>query len=194
MKKITLIFAALLSLTHMMAATTSNAQSFAVETDPTTFAFEGYAVHARMRLADSGEASKWNVGIGAYSLKFPTIFRDIAISNPNHITKLQLQNAEGIFIDRRFGSELDRGLFAGIQIAQHDYRISQNGRHADYSATLIMPRIGYELPIGETGWYVMPWAGIGYLDPDKSIVTLENDRFKTNNWLPFATLHIGKRF
>lgn len=68
-KMITIAFAALLFQNTAIADT-----KYEVEIDPSTFALNGYAFHARI-LPES--MPQWRLGAGIYSMEFPDIFIDM---------------------------------------------------------------------------------------------------------------------
>lgn len=168
-----------------------------VETDPATFAFNGYAAHVRIQSNESEALKPWTLGLGVYSMKFPSIMRDLAINQSTGSATLKLQSAYGVFIDRHFSPETGEGLFVGAHLAYHQYDLTDSvtpNRPTTYNAWLFMPRIGYEMKIGKSGLYVLPWLGIGYLSPNSNTAILGNNSYSINHWLPFGTLHVGYTF
>lgn len=164
----------------------------AIETDPATFAFSGYAAHLRLRLPGQETLRPWTLGVGVYGMAFPTLFRDIALSDAPSDAKLTLSHGVGVFVDRFLGAP-DRGWFAGVQVADQRYAVSDAGPSAHYSALLVMPRIGYHWELGH-GFYALPWMGIGHLTEHDGDAADANAAYAVRHWLPFATLHLGYRF
>lgn len=168
-----------------------------VETDPATFALHGYAAHVHMPLADSGEASRWTVGVGTYSLTFPQAFRKLALNTNSSNTELKLRQAYGVFVDRYLSNDANQGPFIGVQLARQNYQIgnthSAQPRQA-YHAWVVMPRIGYRYLVGTTGWYVTPWMGVAHVSSTPSSVELSQGKVTTEQWLPYGALHVGYQF
>lgn len=163
-----------------------------VETDPSTFLFSGYAAHLRIRLPECESLRAWTLGVGTYGMDFPSVFRDMAIKDAPTGSELTLVNGTGVFIDRFLG-EPGQGWFAGVQIAYQRYHLSDAQAAETYDALLLMPRIGYQWELGH-GFYALPWAGIGYVDPHGDSGQLGTQSYAVRQVLPFATVHLGYRF
>jgi hypothetical protein len=188
---------ALLCLALALPSLPAVAAALSVETDPSTFAFNGYAAHARLQLAASGEIGRWVLGAGSYGLKFPAAFRSLALRGAQDTTRLDLTHAYGLFIDRYVGADSDRGLFVGVQLARQFYRLTDHtvpGVRQDYAATIAMPRAGHLYRLPASRLYLEPWMGAEYASTTNVQLTAGSRSIEPRKWLPYAALHIGFTF
>ncbi|HID37881.1 MAG TPA: hypothetical protein EYP39_11015 [Ghiorsea sp.] len=93
-KMITIAFAALLFQNTAIADT-----KYEVEIDPSTFALNGYAFHARI-LPES--MPQWRLGAGIYSMEFPDIFIDMNSKNKGLGWSVTLDQGIGLFAEYFF--------------------------------------------------------------------------------------------
>lgn len=107
-----------------------------------------------------------------------------------------LHNLARSFADR-FLSEGHVGPFVGVQAASQQYRL-RNSRlgsgEAQYTSMLLMPRFGYLWKPGSSGFYIMPWVGVGYADKVSGEARLAGVDFHLSKVMAFATVHVGWRF
>lgn len=167
------------------------ADNFALEVDPATYVFGGYSAHLKYHFAE-----KWELGLGTYAMTFPNLMNGLAISPTRSTTNLRITSAYALFIDR-YLVESNQGLVVGMQFASQHFRLTDSTyspQSSTYNTTLVMPRIGYKYQFGTSGFYVLPWMGVGYLAPSNSSATIGTQAFKIKNLLPFATIHIGYSF
>ena len=184
LKKITLVFTLIFS-------TTSYGSEFSVEVDPATYVFSGYALHARYHFANH-----WALSLGTYAMTFPKLLNREAISPGSSSATLKIKSAYGLFLDRYLLNK-NSGLFLGLQIARQNYQLSDSdypGMRANYSATLIMPRLGYKYQLPHSRFYLLPWVGVGYVSPSVSHPSVGVQDYTIKSTLAFATLHIGYTF
>ena len=173
-----------------------NAQSvkhFFIETDPSTFAFQGYAIHFRFIPSD---ANNLVMGIGTYSMKFPGLIVNLNSMNRNAGWNVKLNHGYGIFGDYYF-KKAGKGIFAGVQLALQEYKITNSDQTASeqtFDNILIMPRLGYQWYPFEKGLYIMPWIGLGYETKVGGSNNVGDKSYDISPVLPFATFHIGYNF
>lgn len=164
-----------------------------VETDPSTFVLDGYAAH--VRVSPSG-APHWVFGLGAYAMTFPNELVDLNKNNKKEGWDVQLRQGLGLFGEYYFDPAI-QGWFVGGQLAHHAFRI-ENAKLAsgnqEFSNALFMAHAGYRWFPLNNGFYVQPWAGIGYVRKISGSTTLGNDNYDVAAVMPFATMHIGYRF
>lgn len=171
----------------------SNKTTFSIETDPATFAFNGYALHGRI------EPKTWphlRLGLGVYAMDFPNLFVDMNSENKNQDWQVRLNQGYGLFGEYFFNPEKS-GWFFGGQLAVQQYRIKQSQsetRQVDFSNLLIMPYAGYRWFPTNSGFYIQPWLGIGYVNKISGTNQIDNKTYDISPILPFATLHFGYRF
>jgi len=163
-----------------------------VETDPATFAFEGYAAHARIRPSSTPH---WSFGAGVYAMKLPTIMVDVDPANRDRGWSSRIAFAFGAFVDRSFRDDGD-GLFVGAQLGAQRFRVTRGGvgGEGDFTAVLAMPRVGYVWRPFDAGFYLMPWLGVGMTAKVGGDTTVGDASYHVLPVVAFATLHAGWRF
>jgi hypothetical protein len=166
---------------------------FAIETDPATFAFSGYALHARLQPAG---LANWNFGAGVYAMDFPDLFVDINSANRDKGWTVRLNQGFGLFTEYHFRGR-ESGWLLGGQVALQEYKI-ENGEVSSASSTyrnaLLMAYGGYRWYLFGENFYVQPWGGLGYtwkVDGDNS---LAGETYEVAPLVPFMTVHIGYAF
>jgi hypothetical protein len=163
-----------------------------VETDPATFVFHGFAAHVRLR---PKALPHWTFGGGAYALDLPSPFVELDPANRGKGWHSRISLGGAAFVDHYFHDDA-RGLFIGAQVGFQRYRITRDGAPGatDFTALLLMPRVGYTWQPFDAGFYVMPWLGIGTAPRVAGDVTLAGQRYDVFPLVAFATLHAGWRF
>ncbi|MCB9497802.1 MAG: hypothetical protein H6686_13020 [Fibrobacteria bacterium] len=166
----------------------SSALDFLVETDPATFALKGAAVHVRVR---SAAHPGWTVGAGTYALDFPSPMVDLVEANRDEDWEVRIQPGFGLFVDHSNRPD-GRGMQLGLQVGMQRYEASAPGRKTGdgYWNLLVMPRAGWEWHPWNNGFYVFPWAGLGWT----TTVAGDAGDFHVAPLVPFATLHAGWEF
>lgn len=174
------------------AASERNTQ-ISVETDPSTFSLGGYAAH--LRISPTG-MPHWVFGAGAYSLTFPDAMVDLNKNNRKEGWDVQLRQGLGLFGEYYFDPS-NQGWFVGGQLAHHAFRIENANLvsgNQEFSNVLLMAHAGYRWFPLNNGFYVQPWAGIGYTRKIGGSTTLGSDAYDIAAVMPFATMHVGYRF
>ncbi len=183
----------ILGVAFALGAIQVHAAEISVETDPATFAFEGYAGHVRIQ----PDGSPWVISLGAYSLKFPGIMRKLVIEPSSDSINLKLDSGVGLFVDRYWSAAKNEGFFTGAQVAHHNLTVSDKnapGSESKYKAVIVMPRMGYRWNIGNSGFYLLPWAGLGFVSTIGDDPKIGNQTYSAKKMLPFGTLHLGYQF
>lgn len=166
----------------------TSALDLLVETDPATFALKGAAAHVRIR---SDAMPGWTVGMGAYLLDFPAPMVDLNAANRDEDWDVRIEPGIGLFVDRSLGED-GRGLQIGMQLGLQRFETSakaQTGSDGFWNL-LVMPRIGWEWHPMDNGFYVFPWAGLGWTNTVKG----STGNYDVAPLVPFATLHAGWQF
>lgn len=179
------MFAALLTV---LATTTT----VLVETDPATFALEGFASHVRVSPAF---APAWTLGAGIYGLKMPSLLVDMNEANRGEGWTQTLRTGYGLFADYHL-SGAPNGAFLGLQLAIQRHEVTRAGAQgrADHLAGLAMARVGYLWsPWDDLGLYVMPWLGVGTTRKLAGDTLVDGERFDVAPLVTFATVHLGWR-
>lgn len=168
-------------------AVPAQAVNVLVETDPATFALGGGAIHLRLR----PDSSLCSYGIGAYALDFPSLMVDLHQPNRKEDWKVSIQPGIGLFADRGFGIP-SRHWTLGMQAGIQRFSVEAPGQEGSdgYWNLLVMPRAGFHWAPFQNGFYLFPWAGVGYT---RTISGTSGD-FDVSPVVPFATLHMGWQF
>lgn len=183
----------------LLPTTVRSETIFLVETDPATFALNGYSAHLRVKPAN---LKHWALGWGVYSLELPRAFVNFNPRNAREGWEVDMVFAHGPFFDYYF-EDGRRGWFVGGQVAFQEFRV-RNRQVSTVETTfdnlLIMPRVGYQWFPSESGFYVLPWLGVGYtttLHGSKDLGGGDMGGGKSYDVSPliyFATVHIGYEF
>lgn len=179
----TLIFSPLFS-----ARTTA---AIDIEIDPATYAFKGDSLHIKYT---SDSAPQWRWGIGTYRMEMPDALVDFNEKNKNQNWNVEIKRAYGLFAEYYFDAS-QKGWFLGGQISQQEYRIEKPTTNAQvFTNGLLMMNIGYKWNIQDSGFYVLPWAGIGYTKTLGNKSERIASGFDVNPITAFMTVHIGYEF
>ena len=164
-------------------------KDFAIEVDPSTYAFDGYSIHLKKRFETLPNVQ---FGVGVYAMDFPDVFVDMHSKNKNKGWNVRLDNGVGLFADV-YADESLSGWFYGGQIAFQRYEIDNIGGSSSYDTLLLMGHGGYRYNINEQ-LYLKFWGGVGYshkFSGSNRVGSLEYDVPKV---VPFGALHIGYSF
>lgn len=196
-KSITLVIATFFFLTtHGLMAQDNgkeNKTTYSIETDPTTFVFNGYSGHLRIKPAN------WEhivLGAGVYVMDLPNFLVNINGENKDKGWNVRINSAYSLFGEYYF-KKANSKWFAGLQAGIQNYKISNDNIEnveSNYSNLLIMPSIGYTWLPFKFPLYFKPWTGIGYttkISGDNSVGDLTYDISPVT---AFITLHIGYTF
>ncbi len=186
----TLLFASVIFTSQLFA---QDKTTFSIETDPGTFAFSGYAFHARVTPAGWGH---WELGAGIYSMEFPDLLVDTNPDNKDEGWSVTLDQGIGFFSNYFFNEE-NTGWFVGNQLAIQTYEVSNKSAgpgNASFTNLLIMPSGGYRWVPFKNGFYVQPWMGIGYTTKISGKTEVGSNSYEIAPILPFLTFHIGYKF
>lgn len=167
-------------------ALSTSAMELLVETDPATFALHGAAAHLRVR---SEAMPGWTVGAGAYLLDFPALMVDLNEANKGEAWDVRIAPGIGLFVDHSLGQS---GLQWGMQLGMQRFEASNAGQAKGdgFWNLLVMPRLGWEWhPMGN-GFYLFPWAGLGWT----RTIAGSSGAYDVAPLVPFATLHAGWQF
>lgn len=158
-----------------------------LETDPATFPMKGGALHLRARF---DAMPGWTVGVGAYALDLPGLMVDLVPRNADEDWDVRIEPGIGLFLDRGFGAGGD-GLTVGGQVSLQRFELEATGQEGgDAWNVLAMPRVGYHWRPFANGFYLFPWAGVGWTVP----VAGDEGDYHVAPIVPFATMHIGWQF
>ncbi len=173
-------------------ATDKERMTISVETDPSTFAFGGYAAHVRIKLKNC-QHLVW--GAGAYAMNFPSFLVDMNADNKGKGWGVRINSAVSLFGEYYF-KEANNKWFAGLQVGVQNYKLtnSHSTNKATYSNLLVMPSIGYTWRPFNFPLYFKPWLGVGYMNKIAGSNTLEGSTYKLSPIMPFVTLHVGYTF
>ncbi len=175
------------------AAQASDVTRYALETDPATFLWNGYAAHLRVAPAATPH---WVFGLGAYALDLPDPMVAMTDANKDQGWAVRLRQGVGLFSEYYLATD-QQGWFVGGQLAHQEYRLRNDDYGSDqvtYAAMLLMAHAGYRwYPAGEH-FYIQPWAGAGMSRKVSGDNSLQDKTYKVAPLLSFMTVHMGYRF
>ena len=189
----TAIFLLFISIANAGAQSKSQ---WSIETDPSTFVFNGYAVHLRFQPAN---LERWLFGIGTYSMDLPDLMVDM---NPNNKAKgweLRIDQGLGFFTEYYFKSG-NQGFFVGEQLGLQRFKLKkaeQVNQQTRYTNLLFMSYGGYSWhPLKKSipGLYLKPWGGVGLTTNIEGEARIAEESYEIASLIPFVTLHIGYSF
>ncbi len=194
-KKLKSVFAAVFVLftIGLAAQSTPGKAAFFVETDPSTFAFGGYAAHFRFKPANSEHLL---VGAGTYALDFPSVLVDMNSKNKGKGWDVRIKSAYSVFGEYYF-NEAGNKWYTGLQAGVQNFSLKNDqtvGKSSGYRNLLLMPSVGYTWYPFRFPLYVKPWLGIGYTTKISGENSLESLVYDVAPIVPFFTLHAGYRF
>ncbi len=163
-----------------------------LEVDPATFAWGGFSAHARLR-PDAWPS--WSFGAGVYAMDMPSFLVDLDPANRGKSWDARIRLGAALFVDRFLG-EAPRGPFVGLELGVQRMRLENphlGPGTAQYSALLAMPRAGYLWQPFGSGFYLMPWLGIGVAQRIAGSAELAGEPYHVPRVPMFATLHAGWR-
>lgn len=184
-----------LSVSQMQAQDTA-AQSkttFSIETDPSTFAFGGYAVHFRIKAKNSKHLV---FGAGAYSLDLPSVLVDMNKENKDKGWNVRINHAYSLF-GEYYLKEANTAWFLGLQVGIQNFKNTNDmvaGKESKYSNSIIMPSVGYNWQPFQFPMYLKPWFGVGYTSKLSGSNSIDDLHYTISPLVPFITLHIGYTF
>lgn len=164
-----------------------------IETDPSTFAFNGYAVHFRIKPASS---KHFLLGAGTYAMDFPSFLVDMNSDNKDKSWNVRINSAFSVFGEYYF-NEPNQRWFAGLQAGIQNYKNTNDNSpdlETKYSNLLLMPSVGYNWQPFLFPLYLKPWLGFGYTSKISGETVVENLEYKISPLVPFLTVHIGYTF
>ena len=170
-----------------------NKTEISVEIDPATFGFKGYGIHLRIKPKNTEHLL---IGIGAYAMDFPNVLVDMNKNNKDKGWNVRLNQGYGLFGEHHF-SEVNKKWFVGGQLAIQEYKIENKtiSNHSEnFTNSLMMAYGGYTWQPFDFGFYIKPWAGIGYTSKISGTNSLNNSEYDISPIMMFATLHLGYTF
>jgi hypothetical protein len=178
--------------TRTAAAVEAPGARLFLETDPAMFVLGGFAGHVRGRFPS---APHWSVGAGAYALTLPDLMVDLDSADRGQGWTVRITFAMGGFVDRYFRDD-GTGAFVGAQIGAQRFRVTRSDTPGELAFTdlLVMPRAGYLWRPFQSGFYVMPWLGIGATARVGGDTVLGGRRYDVFPVVAFATVHVGWAF
>lgn len=164
--------------------------TFSIETDPSTFAFKGYAFHIRIKPKNSKHLV---IGAGTYALDLPSILVDMNANNKDKGWNVRINGAYSLFGEYYF-KEANSKWYVGLQAGIQNYKNSNDNistKESKYSNLLLMPFIGYNWQPFKFPLYFKPWFGLGYTSKVSGSNSIDNLDYNISPLIPFVTLHLG---
>lgn len=170
-----------------------NKTTFSIETDPSTFAFGGYAFHFRIKPKNS---QRLLIGVGTYGMDMPDFMINMNADNKDMGWNVRISGAYALFGEYYF-KEANNKWFVGLQLGMQNYKNTNDNvpnEVSNYSNLLIMPSIGYNWQPFSFPLYIKPWLGVGYTSKISGDNSIEDMTYTIAPLVPFVTLHIGYTF
>lgn len=170
-----------------------NKTTISIETDPSTFAFKGYALHVRIKPKNSKHLL---IGAGTYALDFPGFLVDMNKENKNKGWQVRINSAYSLFSEYYF-KKVNKKWFVGLQAGVQNYKNTNNNianQNCKYSNLLIMPSVGYNWQPFKFPLYIKPWLGLGYTTKISGNNSIDGKIYNIAPLAPFLTLHLGYTF
>lgn len=170
-----------------------NKTTISIETDPSTFAFGGYAFHFRIKPKNSQHVL---IGAGTYALNMPDFLINMNAENKDMGWNVRINSAYSLFGEYYF-KEANKKWFVGLQAGVQNFKNTNDNianEQSTYSNLLIMPSIGYNWQPFHIPLYFKPWFGLGYTSKISGDNTIGNLSFDIAPLTPFVTLHVGYTF
>jgi hypothetical protein len=166
--------------------------TFSLETDPTTFLLDGYALHFRIKPAES---SHLVIGAGTYSMKLPNVIVNLNPNDKGEGWNTRIKNAYSLYGEYYFKEAFSK-FFAGLQAGVQNYRLSNNNESASsaYRTVMVMPMFGYVWQPFNFPLYVKPWLGVGYNSKISGSTVVGSSEYELSRLMPLLTFHIGYKF
>jgi hypothetical protein len=197
MKTFALALLTILSVTSTAVNAQDNSAqqktTVSIETDPSTFAFGGYAFHFRIKPKNSEHLV---IGAGTYAMDYPSFLVDMNPDNKGKDWNVRIKSAYGLFGEYYF-KEANSKWFAGLQIGMQNYKIKNDklsGLDNEYTNLLLMPSLGYTWTPFKIPFYIKPWLGIGYTTKMSGDNKIGTSTYSISPIVPFLTLHVGYTF
>lgn len=179
--------------TFTLKAQEKNGTTFSIETDPSTFAFKGYAFHVRIKPKNSQHVV---LGAGTYGLNMPAFLVNMNNKNKDKGWNVNIKNAVSLFGEYYF-KEANQKWFLGLQAGIQTFRVSNSNlpnQTAQYSNLLLMPSIGYNWHPLKNNLYIKPWLGMGYTTKISGDNNIQNLKYAISPMSNFLTVHLGYTF
>ena len=176
-----------------LKAQEKNGTTFSIETDPSTFAFKGYAFHVRIKPKNSQHVL---LGAGTYGLNMLAFLVNMNKENKDKGWNVNIKNAVSLFGEYYF-KEANQKWFLGLQAGIQTFKISNSNlpnQTAQYSNLLLMPSIGYNWHPLKNNLYIKPWLGMGYTTKISGDNNIQNLKYAISPMSNFLTVHFGYTF
>lgn len=195
MKKIILIVAMVSASFGLFAQHNKEEQNkteISIEIDPTNLGFHGYGVHLRVKPKNNKHLL---FGVGAYALNYPNILVNLNNKNKDKGWNIRLNQGYGLY-GEYFFHEVNKKWFVGGQLAIQEHKIENKNiiGSKKFINSLFMASTGYSWQPFDFGFYIKPWAGIGYSTKLSGTNTLGNLEYDIAPLSMIVVLHLGYTF
>ncbi len=180
------------ALTMTSVSTALANTQFEIETDPATFAMDGYALHFRVW---PQSLPKMRLGAGIYSLSLPDAMINMNTKNKDEGWDVEINRGIGFFSEYYMSPDKQE-WFVGIQLGHQSFTVKNrtlgNGT-SEFSNILVMPYGGYRWQLNKR-FYAQAWMGLGYTDTISGNAQINDETYDVSPVIPFGTLHVGYSF
>jgi len=187
MKKMKILCVLLLTL---IGTSVTHGSEISIETDPVAWALDGDALHIKR---SSTFHSNLTTGFGYFKLELPEFMIDQNKKNRNRGWDVTVDNGYEIYLDY-FLSNPDKGWFTGLQMSLYEFEIQRNNGSSNFSNAISLWRSGYLWKPTGAGFYLMPWAAIGYSQKVSGKNSVNGETYDVEPLIFFATLYVGYSF
>lgn len=153
-KKFILLFAFVI-LKMSIAAQEETPGRFSIETDPTTYFFDGCSLQLRL---SSFLIEKLSLGIGVYQAAIPDFYLEENSQNKNKGWEAKVEIGFDLYVDYYF-SDPYKGWFAGAGFSVYEFEIGRLEETTSYVSLVETLRAGYTWRPYYECFYVSPWIG-----------------------------------
>lgn len=132
-----------------------NKTTISIETDPSTFAFAGYAFHFRIKPKNSQHLL---IGAGSYGMDMPDFIVNMNSDNKDKGWNVRINDAYSLFAEYYF-EEANKRWFVGLQAGVQNFKNTNDSilnAESKYTNLLIMPSIGYNWQPFNFPFYIKP--------------------------------------
>jgi hypothetical protein len=164
--------------------------TFSIETDPSTFAFGGYAFHFRIKPKNSQHLL---LGAGTYGMEMPAFLINMNAENKDKGWNVRIKSAYALF-GEYYLKGANHKWFVGLQVGMQNYDNTNDnvpGQASNYRNLLIMPSMGYTWQLFSFPLYFKPWLGLGYTSKISGDNTMDDITYNISPLVPFISLHVG---
>jgi len=198
--KIIFLFLSILSFTIVCKSQSDSGNSEAVqvsqskiyiETDPTTFFFNGYSLAIRR---SATLHKKLSLGVGVYKAVLPEFYIEAEEVNKGKNWGASSRSID-LFMDYFFTNP-NKGFSLGLVMSYFNYDLTRLNKKVSYQSIVETLRLGYLWrPIKKfDSLYLYPWIGISTGQKISGNNAIDGETFTLQEWSFVPTVQVGFSF